>query len=167
MLQSKSSGYISWIDRNPIIVFNICTCVYNIFSKSVLLGGPTTKKTSAISSLLYMAALRSRMLVLVACQLGSSVDALALLKLIGRLGVVSGDVGVLEPPPTPDGGCVIWMISLDWPPWLSTYNTGVGLCNPVTIKRRKSMLKMARMYTICINVKCYISNISKIIFKLW
>jgi len=58
---------------------------------------------SAMSSLLNMAALRSRMPVLVACQLGSSVDALALLKLMGRWWhVLGGDVGS-----TFDAGSVI------------------------------------------------------------
>jgi len=54
-----------------------------------------------MSSLLNMAAFRSRMPVLVACQFGSEVDAFALLKLIGICELASGDVGAL------DGGCVI------------------------------------------------------------
>ena len=54
-----------------------------------------------MSSLLNMAAFRSCMPVLVACQFGSKVEAFALLKLIGLCDVVSGDVGTL------DGGCVI------------------------------------------------------------
>ena len=97
-------------------------------------GGPTTKNISAINSLLNMAAFRSLMLILLACQLGSIVEALALLKLIGLCcccwlssgWVISGDVGTL----LFEGGCVIWMMSPD-PSWLSTYKLGVGLWRPV------------------------------------
>ena len=56
-----------------------------------------------------MAALRSLMLVFDACQLGSSVEALALLKLMGR-GEASGEVGALlddDDDKEQVGGCVI------------------------------------------------------------
>lgn len=52
--------------------------------RASLPGGPTTKNMSAINSLLNMAAFRSLILILLACQFGSMVEALALLKLIGR-----------------------------------------------------------------------------------
>ncbi len=111
----------------------MCFLHHKIFVKSLategfkvcyIPDGPTTKNTSAISSLLNIAAFRSLILVLAACQLGSRVEALALLKLMGR-GEAKGEVGVLL-----EGGCVIWMTSPDDgppttpppppPPWLST-----------------------------------------------
>lgn len=101
-------------------------------------GGPTTKNMSAINSLLNMAAFLSLMLIFVACQFGSMVDALALLKLIGRCcwlssgWVVNGDVGTL----LLEGGCVIWMMSPD-PSWLSTYKLGVGLCSPTPLEPKQ------------------------------
>ena len=90
-----------------------------------------------------IAAFRSLILVLAACQLGSRVEALALLKLMGR-GEAKGEVGVLL-----EGGCVIWMTSPDDgppttpppppPPWLSTYTPmlGVGLFRPTHQKKKE------------------------------
>ena len=49
-----------------------------------------------MSLLLNIAAFLSRMPVLVACQFGSKVEALALLKLIGLCDVDNGDVGALN-----------------------------------------------------------------------
>lgn len=64
-------------------------------------GLPTTNRTSAMSSLLNIAALRSRTVGLEACQLGSRV-------LSGPIGLIhgleGGDPGALA-------GCNIWRLS--------------------------------------------------------
>lgn len=66
-------------------------------TKHYVPGLPTIKWTSAISSLLNMAALRSRIVGLDACQLGSSVDCPPDIKLndVPKLGEASGEVGAL------------------------------------------------------------------------
>jgi hypothetical protein len=70
-------------------------------------GLPTTKRMSAISSLLNIAAFLSLTVGLEACQLGSTVDWPGQVKLkdvLVKLGDASGDVGALA-------GCVICIAS--------------------------------------------------------
>lgn len=73
--------------------------ISTLFIYFILPGLPTIKRISAINSLLNMAALRSRTVDLVACQLGSKVERLEQVRLkfvvLVKLGDARGDVGAL------------------------------------------------------------------------
>lgn len=89
----------------------MCTTHIHLYT---IPGLPTINRTSAISSLLNMAAFLSLTVDFVACQFGSSVDKLLHVRLkfvvLMKLGEASGDVGALA-------GCVICIASLWEMPW--------------------------------------------------